>query len=182
VEEPGAESAPIAQAAAAPEEPVLPLSDPPTGPFDRADIDAWDWLHRTFAAVVTKLDAELGLIFEELRKRGLDKSAAWLVTSDFGHPLGEPLSLSAPTSIPRATPSISDANAASSNPAPLLSQSTWIASASGGGATPPDRAARSATSAARISRPEIPSRSIQRDQNARSPSFSSAGKWPRTSR
>jgi arylsulfatase A-like enzyme len=71
------------------EEPVTPFADPPTGPFDRADLDAWDWLHRTFAAVVTKFDAELGLLFEELRKRGLDQSAAWLVTSDFGYPLGE---------------------------------------------------------------------------------------------
>lgn len=71
------------------EEPVLPFADPPTGPFDRADLDAWDWLHRTFAAVVTKFDAELGILFEHLRSRGLDQSAAWLVTSDFGHPLGE---------------------------------------------------------------------------------------------
>jgi arylsulfatase A-like enzyme len=70
-------------------EPVTPFADPPTGPFDRADLDAWDWLHRTFASVVTKLDAELGLLFDELRKRGMDQSAAWLVTSDFGHPLGE---------------------------------------------------------------------------------------------
>jgi arylsulfatase A-like enzyme len=74
---------------ALPEEPVVPFADPPTGPFDRSDLDAWDWLHRTFAAVVTKLDAELGLLFEELRKRGMDRSAAWLVASDFGLPLGE---------------------------------------------------------------------------------------------
>jgi arylsulfatase A-like enzyme len=73
----------------APEEPVTPFADPPTGPFDRTDLDAWDWLHRTFAAVVTKLDAELGRLFDDLRARGLDQSAAWLVTSDYGHPLGE---------------------------------------------------------------------------------------------
>ena len=71
------------------EEPITPFADPPTGPFDRSDIDAWDWLHRTFAAVVTKLDAELGGLFDELRARGLDQSAAWVVTSDFGYPLGE---------------------------------------------------------------------------------------------
>jgi|SRR5579883_263191 len=71
------------------EEPVLPFADPPTGPFDRADLDAWDWLHRTFAAVVTKFDAELGILLEHLRSRGMDQSAAWLVTSDFGYPLGE---------------------------------------------------------------------------------------------
>src|SRR5690606_30535568 len=28
---------------AIPEEPVTPFADPPTGPFDRADLDAWDW-------------------------------------------------------------------------------------------------------------------------------------------
>ena len=72
-----------------PLEPVPPFADPPTGPFDRADLDAWDWLHKTFAAVVTKLDAELGVLFDLLRERGLDKRAAWLVTSDFGYPLGE---------------------------------------------------------------------------------------------
>lgn len=71
------------------DEPVPPFADPPTGPFDRADLDAWDYLHRTFAAVVTKLDAELGRLFDDLRARGLDRSAAWLVTSDYGYPLGE---------------------------------------------------------------------------------------------
>jgi arylsulfatase A-like enzyme len=91
-EEPEAEGE-VAEGGAAPEAvaegPVVPFADPPTGPFDRSDLDAWDWLHRTFAAVVTKLDAELGLLFDELRARGLDRSAAWLVTSDFGLPLGE---------------------------------------------------------------------------------------------
>src|SRR5438067_2137488 len=41
------------------------------------------------AAVVTTLDAELGGVFEMLRGRGLDQTAAWLLTSDFGYPLGE---------------------------------------------------------------------------------------------
>ncbi len=68
---------------------IPPWSDPPTGPFDSADPDAWEWLHSSFAAVVTTLDAELGVIFEQLRSRGLDQSAAWLLTSDFGYPLGE---------------------------------------------------------------------------------------------
>jgi arylsulfatase A-like enzyme len=71
------------------EEPVTPFADPPTGPFDRSDLDAWDWLHRTFAAVMTKFDAELGRLFDDLREHKLDQSAAWLVTSDFGYPLGE---------------------------------------------------------------------------------------------
>jgi arylsulfatase A-like enzyme len=69
--------------------PVTPWADPPTGPFDRSDLAAWEWLHRTFAAVVTSLDAELGAVFEELRTRGLDQTAVWLVTSDLGYPLGE---------------------------------------------------------------------------------------------
>ena len=85
VDEPGAVDSPPLPV----EEPVTPFADPPTGLFDRSDIDAWDWLHRTFAAVVTKLDAELGGLFDELRARGLDQSAAWVVTSDFGYPLGE---------------------------------------------------------------------------------------------
>jgi hypothetical protein len=77
------------EAPVTPEEPVPPFDDPPTGPFDRRDLDAWDWLHSTFAAVITKFDAELGVIFEQLRSRGLDRSAAWIFTSDYGHPLGE---------------------------------------------------------------------------------------------
>jgi arylsulfatase A-like enzyme len=71
------------------QEQVPPWFDPPTGPFDTADPDAWEWLHATFAAVTTSLDAELGAVFDHLRARGLDQSAAWFVTSDFGYPLGE---------------------------------------------------------------------------------------------
>jgi arylsulfatase A-like enzyme len=68
---------------------VAPWADPPTGPFDKSDLAAWQWLHSSFAAVVTTLDAELGSVFDELRRRGLDQTAAWFVTSDFGYPLGE---------------------------------------------------------------------------------------------
>ncbi|HEY2908890.1 MAG TPA: hypothetical protein VGI99_01520 [Gemmataceae bacterium] len=71
------------------EEPIAPCVDPPVGPFDRTDLVAWDWLHGSFAAVVTALDAELGSIFEELRGRGLDQTATWILTSDLGYPLGE---------------------------------------------------------------------------------------------
>jgi arylsulfatase A-like enzyme len=71
-----------------PGETVPPWSDPPTGPFDNTDADAREWLHDSFAAVITTLDAELGHLFDQLRGRGLDQSAAWLVTSDFGYPLG----------------------------------------------------------------------------------------------
>jgi len=71
------------------EERVEPLSDPVEGPFDKSDLAAWQWLHSSFAAVVTTLDAELGAIFEEMRTRGLDQTASWLLTSDLGYPLGE---------------------------------------------------------------------------------------------
>jgi arylsulfatase A-like enzyme len=70
-------------------EPVTPWSDPPTGLFDSRDGDAREWLHWSLAAMVTGLDAELGVLFEQLRTRGLDRSAAWLLTSDHGYPLGE---------------------------------------------------------------------------------------------
>lgn len=66
-----------------------PWSDPPTGWFDREDSASWELLHRTFAAVVTQLDAELGWLFERFRERKFDDTADWLITSDFGYPLGE---------------------------------------------------------------------------------------------
>lgn len=72
-----------------PEEPVTPFADPPTGPFDTSDPAAWEWLRTSYAAVVTALDADLGKLFDELRPRGLDQTAAWVVTSDHGYPLGE---------------------------------------------------------------------------------------------
>jgi len=68
---------------------VPPWYDPPTGPFVTTDPDAWEWLHSTFAAVVTALDAEFGAIFEQIRAHGLDQSATCVLTSDFGYPLGE---------------------------------------------------------------------------------------------
>ena len=71
------------------EAPVTACSDPPVGPFDASDLVAWQWLQMSFASVITKLDAELGEAFEQMRSRGLDQTAAWLVTSDLGYPLGE---------------------------------------------------------------------------------------------
>jgi arylsulfatase A-like enzyme len=70
-------------------EPVQPWADPPTGWFDRDDLASWELLHRSFAAVVTVFDADLGRLFELLRGRGLDRSAAWVLTADRGLPLGE---------------------------------------------------------------------------------------------
>lgn len=90
-QEDDAEEEPVAAESPAPNPPptIPPWFDPPTGPFDRSDPDAWEWLHNSFAAVVTALDAELGAIFDQLRARGFDQSATWLLTSDFGYPLGE---------------------------------------------------------------------------------------------
>ncbi len=83
------DSEPSPEDAEATRERIPPWNDPPEGPFDGSDPDAFTWLHASFAAVVTSLDVELGRVFEELRSRGLDDSAAWLLTSDFGYPLGE---------------------------------------------------------------------------------------------
>lgn len=70
-----------------PAEPVTPWSDPPVGPFDREDLDAWEWLHSSFAAVVTTLDAEVGRLLDQMKATGLDPVIA--ITSDFGWPMGE---------------------------------------------------------------------------------------------
>jgi hypothetical protein len=70
-------------------EAIEPLADPEEGPFDKTDLAAWEWLHCSFAAVVTAFDAELGSAFDLLRERGWDTNAKWIVTSDFGLPLGE---------------------------------------------------------------------------------------------
>jgi arylsulfatase A-like enzyme len=71
------------------DEPVVPWRDPPAGPFDAGDAAAREWLATSFGALVTGLDAELGQLFDLLRERELDQSAGWIVTSDFGYPLGE---------------------------------------------------------------------------------------------
>jgi arylsulfatase A-like enzyme len=63
-------------------EAVEPWADPATGWFDADDADAWELLHRSFAAVVTQLDADLGPVLEAL-------DAVTIVTADAGFPLGE---------------------------------------------------------------------------------------------
>ena len=72
-----------------PVEPLIPWTDPPTGGFDRHDIDSWELLHRTYAAAVTAVDSEMGRVFAIIRDRRSDAETAWVVTSDFGYPLGQ---------------------------------------------------------------------------------------------
>lgn len=76
------------ESATEPEE-VEPTDDPIAGEFDRDDDREWHRLHNSFAAAVTAFDADLGVLVRELRARGLDSSAAWVVTSGYGWPLGE---------------------------------------------------------------------------------------------
>ncbi|MCZ2342535.1 MAG: sulfatase-like hydrolase/transferase [Bacteroidales bacterium] len=74
---------------ATPPEPVQPWTQPPVGWFDRDDLPSWELLHRSFAAVVSGFDAELGRVFDLFREHGLDTTAHWILTTDFGYPLGE---------------------------------------------------------------------------------------------
>lgn len=68
---------------------IEPTDEPTPGPFDPEDDREWQRLHNSFAAAVTAFDAELGELVREWRARGLDQSAAWIVTSGYGWPLGE---------------------------------------------------------------------------------------------
>ena len=62
---------------------------PAAGPFDVETIRGWHRLRNSFAAAVTSFDAELGGWSAVFRQAGLDQSAAWIVTSGYGCPLGE---------------------------------------------------------------------------------------------
>jgi arylsulfatase A-like enzyme len=68
---------------------VEPTNEPTPGPFDVNDDREWHRLHNSFGAAVTAFDAELGELAREFRVRGVDESAAWIVTSGHGYPLGE---------------------------------------------------------------------------------------------
>lgn len=72
-----------------PRETIPPWRDPPVGTFDSSDADAVAWLQASFASVVTCLDEELGRLLDILREQGLGETAAWVLTSDYGFPLGE---------------------------------------------------------------------------------------------
>jgi arylsulfatase A-like enzyme len=71
------------------EEIPRPFDDPPRGPVATDDRAAWHRLHNSFATAVTGFDAELDVLVEVFRERGLDRSATWVVTSGYGWPLGE---------------------------------------------------------------------------------------------
>jgi arylsulfatase A-like enzyme len=70
-------------------ETLHPWINPPIGKFDTKDTAAWEWLHRSFAAAVTTFDADIGRVFDLLRGRGLDRTSNWILTADYGFPLGE---------------------------------------------------------------------------------------------
>ena len=65
-----------------------PWDEPPIGKIDLSDRDS-ERLQGTFASVVTEWDAGLARLFKILRKRGLDESAMWIITSGHGLALGE---------------------------------------------------------------------------------------------
>ncbi|GIW85401.1 MAG: hypothetical protein KatS3mg107_1061 [Gemmataceae bacterium] len=70
-------------------EEISPCTEPIAGPFDTTDAAAWQWLHASFAAVVTTWDAEIGTAWDYLRQHPLQQEAIWILTSDLGFPLGE---------------------------------------------------------------------------------------------
>ncbi|MGL6076609.1 MAG: sulfatase family protein [Fimbriiglobus sp.] len=71
------------------EEPVPAWADPPTGWFDRDDLESWEYLHRSFAAAMTTFDVQLGQVLAKLEELGLLKETRILFTTDHGTPLGE---------------------------------------------------------------------------------------------
>jgi arylsulfatase A-like enzyme len=54
-------------------------------PIDADDLAAWDALRCSYAAVLTRVDAQFGRFFEDCRREG----TAIVFTSDIGFPLGE---------------------------------------------------------------------------------------------
>ncbi len=66
-----------------------PCDNPEPAEFDRNDRDAWDWLHASFAAVVTELDEEIGEFMKLFASLGHDRDALWVWTADVGYPLAE---------------------------------------------------------------------------------------------
>lgn len=78
-----------AEADEAAEEPAPePWLDPPVGPVELDDA-AWERLQNTYAAVVSQLDAQLGLLLDHLDETGLAAEVLVLVTAERGLALGE---------------------------------------------------------------------------------------------
>jgi arylsulfatase A-like enzyme len=71
------------------EETPGPYDDPPRAQVAIDDRAAWHRLQNSFATAVTGFDAELDVLVEVFRERGLDRSATWIVTSGYGWPLAE---------------------------------------------------------------------------------------------
>jgi hypothetical protein len=78
-----------AGAAAAEDEPLLPLTDPTIGPVDVDDFVLVERVRCSYAAEVTYLDTGLGLLLEELRQRQLLDQLIVVVGSERGLALGE---------------------------------------------------------------------------------------------
>lgn len=70
-------------------EPLPPLIDPSVGPIDTEDDEALLRLQLTAAGAATYVDAGLGLVVQELERRGLIEDVLLVVTGDHGYPLGE---------------------------------------------------------------------------------------------
>ena len=66
-----------------------PLLDPPSGPIDPNDDATFIRLQRSYAAVVSYLDAGLDVLLKELEDRQLLDEVLLIVTTDHGLPLGE---------------------------------------------------------------------------------------------
>jgi arylsulfatase A-like enzyme len=66
-----------------------PIDNPVPGRLAPEDDSLWHRLHNSFASAVTSFDAEVEVLIEVLRERGLDQTAAWIFTSGYGWPLGE---------------------------------------------------------------------------------------------
>jgi arylsulfatase A-like enzyme len=72
-----------------PAELPAPTDEPTPGAIAADDDVLWHRLRNSFAAAVTSFDAEMDALIDVLRERGLDDSAAWIITSGYGWPLGE---------------------------------------------------------------------------------------------
>lgn len=64
---------------------LQPVTDPPMGSIEPEDWDGWNANRCSFAAMLTRLDAKLGRVFDEYRSEAL----SIVLTSDQGFPLGE---------------------------------------------------------------------------------------------